>query len=443
MNIEEVRILAHSQAAIDRQRERRWLTAAVGGFSLLGMVAAFAIVPAADHAGPELRTIIEQIPLPTTIKLDAGGQAFLREEHVQRSDTLASLLNRLGVSEREAIEYLRQNQTAQKLTQQLRPGNVVRARSGDSGELYFLQLPLLDSDAVLIVERRGNGFVTYEQSIELETRMVIGSGEIRSSWFEATDAADLPDAIAGQLVGIFGSEIDFHRDLRKGDRFSLVYEVFAHQGQVVRSGRILAAEVTSRQKVLQAYWFKPEKGEGAYYTADGKSVRKPFLLSPIEFSRVTSGFSDARFHPILQTLRAHKGVDYAAPIGTPVLAVADGVVDSADFQNGYGNLIVVKHQGTYSTAYGHLDDFAAGLRKGTQVRQGETIGYVGQTGLATGPHLHYEFRINDEQVDPLAIALPTSIPLDRAQLGRFKGARLALRGQLDMAKQVKLAALVE
>jgi len=441
MNIEEKRILAHSPAAIDQQRRRRWLTAAAGGFSLLGMVAAFAIVPAADPAQIDQRTVVEQIPLATAIKLDAGNQAFLREEYIQRSDTLASLMNRLGVTERAALDHLRQDQAAQKIIQLLRPGNVVTARAGENGDLHSLQLPLLDKDAMLVVERRSNGFVTHEQPIALETRLIIGSGEIRSSWFEATDAADLPDAIAGQLVGIFGSEIDFHRDLRKGDRFTLVYEVFSHQGQVVRSGRILAAEVTSRQKLLQAYWFQPAKGDGAYYTADGKSVRKPFLLAPIEFSRVTSGFSDARFHPILQTLRAHKGVDYAAPIGTPVLAVADGVVDTAEFQNGYGNLIVLKHQGTYSTAYGHLDDFATGLRKGTQVRQGETIGYVGQTGLATGPHLHYEFRINDEQVDPLAVALPNSIPLDRAQLSRFKGARLALRAQLDMAKQVKLAAL--
>ncbi len=441
MNIEEVRILAHSHAAIDQQRRRRWITAVVSGFSLLGMVTAFAIVPAAQGARLDLRTVTEQVPLVTAIKLDAGSQVFLREEYIQRSDTLASLMNRLGVTERAALEYLRRDQAAQAIAQHIRPGNVVTVRSGENGDLHFLQLPLVERDAILLVERRGDGFVTQERSIELEARIVIGSGEVRSSWFEATDAAELPDAVAGQLVGIFGSEIDFHRDLRKGDRFSLVYEVLTHQGQVVRSGRILAAEVTSKQKVLQAYWFQPARGEGAYYTAEGKSVRKPFLLSPIEFSRVTSGFSDARFHPILQTLRAHKGVDYAAPIGTPVVAVADGIVDAAEFQNGYGNLIVLKHQGTYSTAYGHLDDFATGLRKGAHVRQGETIGYVGQTGLATGPHLHYEFRINDEQVDPLAVALPTSIPLDRAQFNRFKGARVALRGQLDMAKQVKLAAL--
>lgn len=441
MNIEEVRILAHSHAAIDQQRRRRWITAVVSGFSLLGMVTAFAIVPAAQGARLDLRTVTEQVPLVTAIKLDAGSQVFLREEYIQRSDTLASLMNRLGVTERAALEYLRRDQAAQAIAQHIRPGNVVTVRSGENGDLHFLQLPLVERDAILLVERRGDGFVTQERSIALEARIVIGSGEVRSSWFEATDAAELPDAVAGQLVGIFGSEIDFHRDLRKGDRFSLVYEVLTHQGQVVRSGRILAAEVTSKQKVLQAYWFQPARGEGAYYTAEGKSVRKPFLLSPIEFSRVTSGFSDARFHPILQTLRAHKGVDYAAPIGTPVVAVADGIVDAAEFQNGYGNLIVLKHQGTYSTAYGHLDDFATGLRKGAHVRQGETIGYVGQTGLATGPHLHYEFRINDEQVDPLAVALPTSIPLDRAQFNRFKGARVALRGQLDMAKQVKLAAL--
>ncbi|WP_049778618.1 M23 family metallopeptidase [Accumulibacter sp.] len=178
-----------------------------------------------------------------------------------------------------------------------------------------------------------------------------------------------------------------------------------------------------------------------YYTADGRSLRKAFLLSPIEFSRVTSGFADARLHPILQTWRAHKGVDYAAPTGTRVLAVADGIVEAADFRNGYGKLIVLRHQGAYSTACGHLDDFAPGIRPGARIRQGDTIGTVGQTGLASGPHLHYEFRGNDEPVDPLAATLPKSRPLDGAQLARHTNSSRARRAQLNLVRDVTLAAM--
>jgi murein DD-endopeptidase MepM/ murein hydrolase activator NlpD len=268
------------------------------------------------------------------------------------------------------------------------------------------------------------------------------AGEIRYSLFGATDSAGIPDAVATQLAEIFGSDIDFHRDLRKGDRFSIVYEMLYQRGQPVRSGRIVAAEFTNDRKSYQAYWFAGEDGKGGYYTAEGKSLRKAFLRSPLEFSRVTSGFSSSRFHPVLQTWRAHKGVDYGAPVGTRVRSVADGVVDFAGRQGGYGNLLIVRHQGTYSTAYGHLNGFAPGVRKGTRVAQGDTIGFVGQTGLASGPHLHYEFRVRDQQVNPLAMTLPTALPLEPGQVSRFKAATAPLNTQLRLAAEATdLAAL--
>ncbi len=374
--------------------------------------------------------------------LEAGDDPFLREERVRRSDTPASLLIRLGVTDRDALHFLRSDRQGRWLGQQLRPGTAVTARSGAGGELHTLSVPLTGKDALLVIKRRGKDFVIREQAMEMAAQTVVRSAEITNSWVGATDAAGIPDSVASQLIAIFGSEIDFHRDLRKGDRFSLVHEILNHGGQTVRHGRILAAEIRSNQRVLQAFWFQPEQSGGAYYTADGYSLRKAFLRSPIELSQVNSGFSGERLHPILQTWRAHKGVDYAAPSGTPVLAVADGIIETAEYQNnGYGNLIVIKHHGTYSSAYGHLSHFAAGLRKDTRVRQGDTIGYVGQTGLATGPHLHYEFRVNDEQVDPLTLALPTSTPLEGSQKVRYMSSSMALRAQLERAGEMTLAAM--
>ena len=294
---------------------------------------------------------------------------------------------------------------------------------------------------MLVVERRGGGFVSTEQVLRLETQTVVKSVEIRSSLFGATDAAGIPDAIATQLAEIFSGDMDFNRDLRKGDRFSLVYETLTHHGQPFRTGRILSAELVSGQKTLSAYWFQSESEKGAYYTADGKNLRKAFLRSPLEFSRITSNFANSRLHPVLQTWRAHKGIDYGAPTGTRVRSVADGTVESAGWQGGYGNLIVIRHQGAYSTAYGHLSGFFPGIRKGSRVSQGDTIAYVGQTGLATGPHLHYEFRINNQQTNPLALTLPTSIPLEASQMSRFKTASAPLRAQLELAKQIKVAAI--
>jgi len=271
------------------------------------------------------------------------------------------------------------------------------------------------------------------------------SGEIRSSLFGATDSAGIPDAIATQLADIFGGDIDFHRDLRKGDRFTLIYEMYYHHGQGIRSGKILTAEFINGGKTYRAIHYQPQvnEGRGSYYSPDGKSLRKAFLRSPLEFSRVTSGFTSARFHPILQQWRAHKGVDYGAPTGTKVRATGDGVVEFAGKQGGYGNVVILRHNGRYSTAYGHLSGFASGLRTGSRVSQGEIIGFVGATGWATGPHLHYEFRIGGEQVNPLAAALPAATPLEGNQLVAFRQYASGQVSKLEMLKQSDLAALSE
>ena len=418
-------------------KKHRWVLMGGAAIGALGMMTAFALVPSAPHQTTvSQQLVVEQLDRPATTVVDIGEKHFLREERILRSDTLFSLVSRLGISDPDAIAFLSHSQETQAIARQLRPGKVVSAQTGENGELIALFFPLNGKDAVLAVKKLGARFTASEQALALEKQIALKSGQIRHSLFGATDAAEIPDAIATQLAEIFAGEIDFYRDLRKGDRFSIVYEVLTHEGQPVRSGRILTAEFINNQKIFNAYWFEAESGKGGYYSADGRNLRKAFLRSPLEFSRVTSGFSTSRFHPVLQINRAHKGIDYGAPIGTKVRSVADGTVEFAGWQGGFGKLLIIRHQGPYSTAYGHLNGFATGIKKGAKVAQGETIGYTGQTGLSSGPHLHYEFRVNATQVNPQTIALPQSLPLDPHQIGRFKQAIEPAREQLALAQQV-------
>jgi murein DD-endopeptidase MepM/ murein hydrolase activator NlpD len=403
-----------------RLHRHRWSAAGIGSLALLGMVAAFALVPTGSEALLHRPTVREQLAPPSVKSLGNASSTYHREERILHSDSLPNLFSRLGLSDPEALDFIRTSREAQVISRQLRPGKAVSAKTGEHGELVALYFPLDGKDATLVVERSDNGFMAHQQVLVLDKQIEVKSGEIRHSLFGATDRAGIPETIATQLAEIFSGDINFHRDLRKGDSFSLVYETFTHQGQPIRSGRILSAEFTNNQRVFNAFWFQAEEGKGGYYSADGKALRKAFLRSPLEFSRVTSGFSHSRFHPVLQISRAHKGVDYGAPIGTRVRAVADGSVDFSGVQGGYGKLIVLKHQGAFSTAYGHLNGFAAGIKKGTRVKQGDTIGFVGRTGLASGPHLHYEFRVNARQVNPLAVSLPAAATLEPWQISRFK-----------------------
>jgi murein DD-endopeptidase MepM/ murein hydrolase activator NlpD len=435
--------LASCLAAFRNLRRHPWISAGLGSVALLGVVTVSAIVSHTDNTPePERRAVLEQLALPAAVPMDSVGMTeFVREERVQRSDTLSSLFSRLGISDREALAFVSYDADASIVARQLSPGKTVTAKTGRDGRLAALYFPLNGKDSMLVVEREGGKFTVDEQTMRLTAQIHVNSGEIVSSLFAATDEAGIPDAIAMQLAEIFSSDIDFHRDLRKGDKFSIVFESLTYNGRYIRSGRILAAEFISDKKTYQAYWFEAEEGKGGYYDRDGKNRRKAFLKSPLEFSRITSGFRSARSHPVLHTIRAHKGVDYGAPVGTRIRAVADGTVVFAGRQNGYGNLIVLKHQGRYSTAYGHLNGFAAGIRKGAWVSQGDTIGFVGQTGLASGPHLHYEFRVNGEQIDPMTVALPDAIPLNETRLSRFRTATVSLLTHLDLAKEARMASI--
>jgi murein DD-endopeptidase MepM/ murein hydrolase activator NlpD len=428
-----------------------WATVGLAGVTLFGMVAAFGTASSAlDLQAIPQQTIIEQLaiePASSPPAADAPLEpaiAFIREERIGRGDSVASLLNRLGVQDEAAFVFLRQTREAQAIFRQLRPGKIVTVRVGENGSLQELTFPLntdSDRERVLLIQRKGSGFKVIEHDLRLETRTEIKSGEISYSLFGATDAAGIPDAIATQMADIFAGDIDFHRDLRRGDHFSLTYEALTHLGRPVRSGRILAAEFANAGKTYRAIWFQGSDKQGGYYTADGKNMRKAFLRSPLEFSRVTSGFTMSRFHPILQKWRAHTGVDYGAPVGTRVKATGDGVVEFVGNQGGYGRVVILRHQSSYSTVYGHLSSFAAGMKKGARVVQGDVIGYVGATGLATGPHLHYEFRVNNVFRNPLTIALPGAPPLPAEQQARFAEYAKDIVARLESVRGSNLALL--
>lgn len=420
-----------------------WAAAGVAALSFFSMVAAFGTAPSTAEIADQRQTVVEQLAKPAVDPQGSFAEIFTREERIQRGDTFASLMARLGVEDDKALAFLRGDARSGAIFRQMSPGKTVTVRISGDGALQSLIFPLNGGkDLALMVEQDGNGgFRSSEQALQLETQAVMKSAEIRSSLFGATDAAGIPDGVATQLADIFGGDIDFNRDLRKGDRFSVIYESLQHMGRMVRTGRILAAEFINDGHAYRAVWFDGGDGKGGYYTAEGKNIRKAFLRSPLEFSRITSGFSLARLHPVLNTIRAHKGIDFGAPTGTRVKATGDGTVEFAGRQGGYGNLIILRHQGHYETVYGHLSGFAAGLRKGARVSQGDVIGYVGATGLATGPHLHYEFRVDGVHRNPLTVALPTAQPLSAGQLAQFRERTQPVLARIETLRSTNLALL--
>ena len=417
---------------------RHRIAAALITVPCFGVVAAFGIAPDTIVESVPVNTVVEELTLPPLAPASDGVPAFTREERIQRGDTVASLLARLQVDDPAAAKFLRDNKQAKALYQ-LIPGRTVRVTTRADGKLVSLRY--LNGSNLLAVDRNDNGFTIEQVPAQLEQRVLMASAEIRNSLFGATDAAGLSDAVATQIADIFSTDIDFHRDLRKGDRFSVVYEVSYHRGEMVKTGRVLAAEFINQGKAYRAVYFNYAENQGAYYTPDGRNLRKQFLRSPLEFSRISSGFTHARFHPVLQTWRAHKGIDYAAPRGTRVKAAGDGVVEFTGRQGGLGNLVVLRHQSKYTTWYGHLSGFAKGVRKGKRVAQGEVIGFVGATGLATGPHLHYEFRINGVHQNPLRVAMPEAPPITLEQKPKFEQNTRPYAQRLDLLRGTNLASL--
>ena len=413
-----------------------WVAAGVVTL-LFGVVAAFGTVQ--DTLEPVFAsTVVEPLTLPATLEDNDAAKVFFREERFQRGDTISTLLERLEVDDQQAERLLRSREATRPF-RLLRPGTTVQARTAEDGSLLSMWF-IGGREQLISIEGAGEGFTTSEQPAELTRQVQMKSGEITSSLFAATDAAGLSDGVATQIADIFAGEIDFHRDLRRGDKFTVVFEMFDHLGRPVKSGRVLAAEFINQKKSHRAVWFQDAEGHGGYYTPEGKNLRKAFLRSPLEFSRITSGFA-MRFHPILLQWRAHQGVDYGAPTGTRVKATGDGVVEFVGRQGGYGNMVVLRHGGGVMTAYGHLSRFANGIRKGARVSQGELVGLVGQTGWATGPHLHYEYRVNNQHRNPLTIAFPAAQPVAPDRMAAFRVVAEPLAARLDLLATTNLALL--
>ena len=418
---------------------RKQLLVALALLPFLGVVTAFGIAPDTHTENLALHTVVENVDLPQILATDSGSFDFWREERIGRGDTLPGLLARLGVDGEEARRVLDAARESKALGRMI-AGRSVLARVTSGGQLLLLRYLVADEKLVTIT-RAGGAFQAREQPVVLESRQIMRSGEIQGSLFGATDAADVPDRIASEMAEALSGDINFHKDLRRGDHFSVVYDAFYLDGQLVKTGRLLAAEFVNQGKAYQALYFKDAQGHEGYFTPEGQSLRRAFLKSPMPFSRISSGFSGARFHPILNLWRAHKGVDYAAPTGAPVRSIADARVEYVGRQGGYGNLLVLKHQGAYSTAYGHLSRYGKGIKRGARVSQGQVVAYVGATGLATGPHLHFEFRVNKVQVDPQKLKLPTSYALDPRAKGQFATKAQPLVASLRLLRNSKLATL--
>ena len=414
-------------ARLRRLMNNKGILAAIALLAGSVAVAAFAtIAPGNEAPSPVAQPLVESLVIDPQALL-ASPASYVREEQFHRGDTLATFFARLGIGDEEIRRLVRS-----RALQALRPGTSVHAEVAADGRPLALSF-LAGRDSLVSVVPEGEGYRAREAVAPLETRIAMKSSVIRSSLFAASDAADIPDAIAMQLADVFSGDVDFYRDLRQGDRFTVVYELLMLRGRPVRAGRLLAAEFVNQGRTLRAIRY-----ESSYYTPDGKNLRKAFLRYPLEFSRVSSGFGMRR-HPIRGGWRAHKGIDYAAPIGTRVRAVADGVVDYAGVKGGYGNVVILRHNGQYSTVYGHLSRIT--VRRGARVAQNDTIGLVGQTGWATGPHLHYEFRIAGQARNPLSIAMPAAQPVAPQELAAFEKLAQPLVARLDLAANANLALL--
>ena len=412
---------------------RRVLAGVAATLSILGG-GAFAVANLDDGTSKlPLSQVVESVntlSLPS-LWADKSLQLF-RSDVTRSSDSADSLLSRLGLSDPEAAAYLRNARTARQFIG--RAGRLVSVEGDAEHRLTRLTARWANDDGANFtrweMERTAEGFVERQETAALSTSTRMGNGTIQTSLFAATDDADIPDSVANQLADIFAGEIDFHRDLRKDDHFAVVYESLEADGEVLRAGRVLSAEFVNNGKTHQAFWFKEANAkEGGYYNADGVSLRRAYLASPLAFSRVTSGFK-MRFHPILQTWRAHLGVDYAAPTGTPVRSVGQGIVDVAGSQGGFGNVVMVKHASGQTTVYAHLSRI--NVKRGQSVMQGQTLGLVGATGWATGPHLHFEFRVNGQHKDPRIMARQsTAVEISAAAREHFK--RHASIAKVDLA----------
>lgn len=421
------------------------------GVGAFGMV----VPSATDLPPPEQVVLQDVVAIPdealARTEATAGADApFITETHIQPGDTVASVLKRLKLTDTRLLTAITSNTQARSIYK-LRPGRTVLVATTQDGDflwLRYIHTPGTEANGRVIakmleVKAVDGSFTFNEIEEQTETHIEVGMGTITRSLFAATDVANIPDGITSQMADILGSKIDFLRGLRKGDQFRVVYETRAHEGRSVGTGRVLALQFVNQGKSYSAVWFNSDDNKsGGYYSLEGETLRGVFLRNALKFSRISSTFGTRR-DPILGSWSGHAGVDYAAPTGTPIQATADGIIDYIGWQNGYGNVIILRHPGNITVVYGHQSAFAPDLVKGSRIAQGQTIGYVGSTGWSTGAHLHYEFRINDKPVDPLTVALPESPPIEAEHLPTFVKAVAPLKQQLEVLAKFQPTAAEE
>lgn len=389
--------------------------------------------PAVNVTEPEVQASLPEADAKTAEPTKALSKKIV----VANGDTLSTVFAKVGLPQSVVHDVLASGKEAKQLSR-LKVGQRLEFRLDEQGNLTQLRSPLNKLESVQL-ERTGNGYVFKKQMLKPDVSTAYAYGRIDSSLFLAAKRAGLSHNLTMDLANVFGYDIDFAMDIRKGDSFEVIYEQKTIAGEKVGTGNILAARFTNRGKSYTAVRYTNKQGNSSYYTADGQSMRKAFIRTPVDFARISSRFSNGRKHPILNKIRAHKGVDYAAARGTPIKSAGDGKVLLAGRKGGYGNTVVIQHGNRYRTLYAHMQGFAKGVRSGSSVKQGQIIGYIGTTGLSTGPHLHYEFQVDGVHVDPLGLKLPMADPIAKNEKQRFLQLSAPLMARMDEERATMLA----
>ena len=360
-----------------------------------------------------------------------------REVVVSKGDTLSTLFEKVGLPAASVHEVLASDKQAKQFSQ-LKRGQKLEFELNPEGQLTSLHSKVSDVETITLT-KNDKGYSFNRVTAKPTVRTAYVHGVINSSLSQSAARAGLSHSLTMDMASVFGYDVDFAQDIRQGDEFDVIYEQKIINGKAVGTGPILSARFTNRGKTYTAVRYTNKQGNSSYYTADGNSMRKAFIRTPVDFARISSKFSMGRKHPILNKIRAHKGVDYAAPRGTPIKAAGDGKVLLAGRRGGYGNTVIIQHGNTYRTLYGHMQGFAKGVKTGGTVKQGQVIGYIGTTGLSTGPHLHYEFQVNGVHVDPLGQKLPMADPIAKSERARFLAQSQPLMARMDQEKATMLA----
>jgi len=421
--------------------ERLAVPTTIADVPLSERLAATAEMESAEPAENAVSTAKAQKPAESTTPERAERETSASDWQtieIESGDTLSLAFERHGLSYRDSLKLAHLPEHGRRFTRGLKAGDKLRVRADKNGHVLAVQYPL-DELRTLTVTARDDGYAAMIEQQDVERRTAYAVGTIESSFYVDALEAGLSDALIMDLAHIFAWDIDFVLDIRRGDRFIVVYEELYREGEKLRNGNILAAEFQNRDRQLRAFRYEHDNGKIAYYNPEGEAMKKAFLRTPLDVFRISSHFSLGRKHPVLNRIRAHKGTDYAAPTGTPIKATGDGRIVYRGRKGGYGNVVYIKHNNRYSTRYAHLSRFASGLGTGSQVEQGQVIGYVGQSGLATGPHLHYEFRVNGHPRDPERVELPKAQPLPESKIAAFRNRISPLLSQLKALDRIQVA----